>query len=304
MTRYVLSRLIQTALVIFVVTVLVMLILHSSGDPVRLLLPEEATPAMVEALRARLGLDQPLWRQYLMFVDHAFTGELESYRFRQPVFNMAFEYFTRTFYLVIVSIVLTIIIAVPLGSIAAYRRGTVVDGTVQVLSYLGQSLPLFLLAIALIQVFAVNLRILPVSGTSSARHWVLPVATLVLYNLAVIVRMTRSSMLSALGEDYVRTAWAKGLSTFRVVSRHGLRNASGTIVSVLGVRLSELLGGILILEVVFSWPGLGWLFYTAITQRDIPLVLGGAVVTTIVVGVLNLVVDILHRIIDPRVREA
>lgn len=304
MYKFAVKRLLQTAFVVLAVTFVVLLALNSSGDPAALLLPFEATDEMVEQLRRDMGLDRPLLLQYVSFMEFAATGGLESYRFNRPAFPMVLEYFGRSLGLVAVSLVLTVVLAIPLGVWAAHKRGTVVDVSVLGFSYVGQAVPLFWLAILLILVFAVWLRWLPVSGLGSVSHWVLPTVTLVAYNLAIIVRLTRSSMLEVIREDYVRSARAKGLSSTRVLVVHALRNALVGVVSFLGVRTSEMLGGVLIVEVVFSWPGLGWLFYTGIAQRDYPLVLSGAIVTAAVVGATNLAVDLVNARLDPRLQES
>lgn len=304
MIGFVFRRLGQSLVVLWLVTVIVLVGVSSSGDPVALLLPLEATAEMAQELREELGLDRSFARRYVTFMTHIVSGELNSFRFHQPALPVTLAYFYRSLGLVLVSMAVTLVLSIPLGVWAAYRRGRAIDTSILVTTYIGQAVPVFWLAMILILLFTVRLGLLPASGTGGAVHWILPVVTLVIYNLSVTTRMMRSSMLNVLQEDYIRTAHAKGVALPRVLGLHAMRNAVIGVISLLGVRLGEMLGGVLVVEFIFAWPGLGWLLYNAIVQRDIPLVLTGATVTAIVVGLTNLLVDVAIGLIDPRVRHA
>jgi peptide/nickel transport system permease protein len=303
MPTYLFRRTLDAALVIVAVTVVVFFLLHLTGDPVRLMLPPEAPAEDVERLRRALGLDAPLPAQYARFLVGLFHGELgRSLRYNTPSLPLVLERAPATLLLATVATALAVAVSVPLGVAAAVWRGSAVDRLCSVLGAFGQSMPVFWLAIVLILVFSVRFRLLPSFGAGSPRHLVLPAATLALYSLARISRLARSAILETLGTDYVRAARAKGLSGRAVVLKHGLRNASLPIITVVAVEFGVLLGGAVVAETVFAWPGVGRLAVQAILTRDFPLVQAIVFVIATTLVVLNLAVDLLYAVLDPRIR--
>ena len=303
MATYLLKRVGDALVVIVAVTAVVFFLLHLTGDPVRLMLPPEAPAEEVEALRHTLGLDAPLLVQYARFLGGIFHGEFgRSLRYNSPSLPLVLERAPATLTLATVATGLAILVSVPLGVAAAARRGSAVDRLCGLLGAFGQSMPVFWLAIVMILVFSVRYRLLPSFGSGSLRHLVLPAATLALYSTARISRLTRSTMLGVLGADYVRTARAKGLAGTAVILKHGLRNASLPIITVIAVEFGVLLGGAVVTETVFAWPGVGRLAVQAILTRDLPLVQAIVFVVATALVFLNLVVDLLYGILDPRIR--
>lgn len=302
MLNFVIRRLFLIVVLVLTISIAVFVLMRSSGDPVELLLPIDATQEMVEDLREEMGLNQPLYVQYFMFLKNIATGRLESLRMQGAVLPLVMTHFGRTLELVAIALCISFALAIPLGVIAATNRGTVYDGLALLMALLGQSIPFFWLALMLIQLFSVKLKMLPVSGLGPLPYWILPITTIVSYNLAILVRMIRSSMLDVLGEEYVKAARAKGLKEFRVLGKHAFRNASIGVITLLSVRLAEMMGGVLIIEVIFSWPGIGRLLYKGVLERDYPVVLGGAFIMALGVGIINLVVDLIYGWIDPRIR--
>jgi peptide/nickel transport system permease protein len=267
------------------------------------MLPPEAPAEDVERLRRALGLDAPLPAQYARFLVGLFHGELgRSLRYNTPSLPLVLERAPATLLLATVATALAVAVSVPLGVAAAVWRGSAVDRLCSVLGAFGQSMPVFWLAIVLILVFSVRFRLLPSFGAGSPRHLVLPAATLALYSLARISRLARSAILETLGTDYVRAARAKGLSGRTVVLKHGLRNASLPIITVVAVEFGVLLGGAVVAETVFAWPGVGRLAVQAILTRDFPLVQAIVFVIATTLVVLNLAVDLLYAVLDPRIR--
>jgi peptide/nickel transport system permease protein len=303
MGPFILKRLVQSLLTILVVTLVVFLSVQATGDPAALLAPLDAKPSEVEALRVKLGLDRPLYIQYLSFLSQALRGDMGvSFRFQQPTMPLILLHLSHSLQLGIPSIFLACLIAIPLGMLAAIRRGTIYDALILAGALIGQATPVFLLSILLIWIFAVNLRWFPASGTDSLAHYVLPITSIVVFYLAVLVRMTRSSMLEVLGTDYMRTARAKGLTESLVLLKHALRNAGISIVSLIGLQIGNVLSGMLVVETIFAWPGLGKLMYDAVLQRDIPLVMAGATSIAVMVALLNLGIDLTYAVMDPRIR--
>ena len=302
MNQYIALRLLQSALVVFVVSLLTFFAVYASGDPAALLAPIDASMADVEALRVRMGLDRPLHVQYVSFLKELFAGEVLSFRHKLPPVELILPHFVRSVQLGIPALALSIVIGIPLGSISASRRGGPIDVTILAGALVGQAIPLFLLSTLLMWVFAVNLKLLPVSGRGTILHYILPVVSITAYNLAIIVRLTRSSFLETIGEDYVRTARSKGLREQVVMVRHILPNAALPIVSLIGLRIGTLLSGILVVESIFAWPGMGKLLYDAVLQRDIPLVVVGSLAVAAFVSILNLIVDLSYMLLDPRIK--
>ncbi len=277
------------------------------GDPVEMILQQRTgeipTSAAVEQLRDQLGLNAPAPLRYARWVAQAAQGNLGlSYRTGAPVEQALLERLPSTLQLAAASLVLSILIALPLGVAAAVRRGSWVDHMSRLIALLGTSVPAFLLGYALIMLFAVTLHLLPVAGSDGAASLVLPVLTLALAEAAALTRLTRASMLEVLGEDYVRTARAKGVPRGRVLVRHALRNALNPLVTLTGVRAGRLLGGAVIVETVFARPGIGRLVVDSIHDRDYPLIQGFVLLLGTIFLLANLAVDLSYARLDPRMR--
>lgn len=303
-SRLIFRRLLRSLLVLLGVTIVVFsLVRVIPGDPVRLMLPPDATEQDAEILREQLGFNEPLYRQYLLFMQGVLTGDLgKSLRFRRPVSELVWERLPATIELAIAGTVLTIVIAIPAGVLAAWKRNSFYDSFFMFLTMVGQSIPIFWLGIMLILFFSVNLRLLPTSGRGSLAQLIMPSVTLATFFMALVARLTRSSVLEVLGQPYVQTARAKGLGEYLVVVRHVLKNALLPVVTVLGLQVGVLLGGAVITETVFAWPGIGTLAVGAIYNRDYPLVQGTVLIAAGIFVAINIVVDLLYLFLDPRIR--
>lgn len=302
MTAYLLTRLARLALVWVGITLIAFYLLRLTGDPARLVLGELATDEAVRSFRQLHGLDRPLLEQYLDYVGRALTGDLgRSVRFEQPILPIIVERLPATLELAGASLALSALVGVPLGVAAALRRDRPVDYLARGLVLVAQGVPNFFLAILLILLFGVHLRWLPTGGRGTWLHLLLPAAVLSFVLLPLTVRVTRATMLDVLGHDYVRTARGKGLGEARVLGRHALGNAALPVLTILGVQTASLLGGAIVTETVFSWPGLGRLIVSAIFARDFPLVQSAVLLVATAVVVVNLVVDALYGVLDPRV---
>ena len=292
-------------LVLFCVATVAFFLVRLSGDPLSLILPPDATKAQAHQLRHSLGLDASLpvqYWHYLVGLVHLDLGN--SLFYHQPVVSVIAERLPATLLLAAAALVVSLAVAVPAGTVSALRRGRAADTGVMSVVLLGQSTPAFWVGIVLILVFGVQLKVLPASGYGSFAHLVLPAVTLGLYSIAIIARMLRSSLIDVLGTDHIRTAKAKGLGPGRVVLNHGLRNASLPVVTVVGLEVGSLLGGAILTEQVFSWPGVGRLTVEAIGNRDFPLVEGTILLFAVTFVVINLIVDVSYSLLDPRVRVA
>ena len=303
MLGYVVRRSAQSLLLVWLVTVVVFALLHlTPGDPASVILGENATPEQVQALRRSLGLDQPLVLQYARFLGRALHGDLgTSIRAQRPALEVVLERMPATLLLTAGAFSFAVLIGMPIGVISAVKRLSAWDHGSMALALLGQSMPGFWLGLVLITVFAVHLRWLPASGMGGVSHVVLPAITLGMFLIGLIIRLTRSSMLDVLGQDYVRTARAKGLAERIVVMQHALMNALIPVVTLLGLQLGLLLGGAVITETVFAWPGVGLTTVTAIHQRDCPVVQCAVLVSAVLVLSINWAVDLLYHYLDPRV---
>jgi len=304
MKAYVLRRLWQSALTLVGVSVLVFVILRVvPGDPAKMLLPDGAPQSAVDELNRQLGLHEPLHVQYAIFVRSVFRGDFgQSFQYRAPALQVVVERLGATVQLALAALVITVGVGVSLGIVAAVRHGTGYDYASTVLAVLGQSLPNFWLGIMLILLFGVALRWLPTSGFESWRHLILPAVTLAAFPMALVARLTRSSMLEILGRDFIRTGRAKGLAERAVILRHVLRNAAVPLLTVLGLQIGTLLGGAVITESVFAWPGMGKLVVDAIFFRDFPVVQTVLILSATIFVLINLLVDLLYTVIDPRIR--
>jgi peptide/nickel transport system permease protein len=300
---YLLQRLLQTVLVLLGVSVLSFGTLFLSGDPTMLMASETWNQEQISAFRHQMGFDRPWYVQYADFLGKAVRGDFGvSLRQQQPTLSLIADRLPATLQLAGASMAIAICIGVPLGVGAAMRRGSLWDNVLMLGGLLGQSLPVFWLGLLLIMVFAVGLGWFPVAGTGGPQHLVLPAVTLGLFSTAYIARMTRSSMLEVLGRDYVRTARAKGLGARTVVVGHALRNALIPLVTIIGLQFGALLGGAVITETIFAWPGVGRLTIQAIQAKDLPLVQACVLFLAVIFVLANLVVDLLYAYLDPRVR--
>lgn len=303
MTSYIIKRLMQSIIVIIGVLLIVFTLIRLSGDPVFLLLPPEASFEDIQRLRAQLGLDRPIYVQFYIFLSSAIQGDLGySFFFHRPALTVVLSRVPATLQLATLSICITLVIALPLGIIAALRRDSWVDRFSMSLSLFGQSMPTFWFAIVLILIFSILLGWFPAFGRGSIRHLILPSVTLGFYNAAIITQLLRSSLLEVLNKNYIRTAYAKGLAFRIVLVRHAIKNASLPVITMLGLQFSNLMGGAIITETVFAYPGLGNLVISSIYRRDFPVVQAFVVVISLVIVYVNLLVDILYTILDPRIK--
>lgn len=282
----------------------VFMMIHAvPGDPILVMLSEFASPADVDALRGQLGLDRPLYVQYWRYVSSAAQGDLgRSVRSNRPVLSEIAWRFPNTVRLAVASLVLAIVIGGAIGVVSAVRRNTLFDHGAVITVLAGLSMPSFWLGLMLMILFAVRLEWLPVAGYEGWRHLILPTVTLATAPAAVLARLTRSSMLEVLNEDYVRTARAKGIRERQVIVRHALKNSLIPVVTVIGLQFGHLLGGAVITETVFAWPGIGRLVVDAILARDFPVVQGAVLVIALGFVLVNLIVDMLYAYLDPRIR--
>lgn len=323
MWTFIIRRLLQSVIVIIGVTLISFVALQIGGDPTFLFVSERATPEEIEMIRKALGFDQPLHIQYLTYLGNILQGDFgNSLSYRQPAMDIVLGALPATIELTVFSMIFAIGLAIPFGVFAALYRGTPVDGGIMTLAMFGQSIPNFWLGIMMILFFGLYLNWFPISGhvplimpllqgdfmtaltniPSSIYHMVLPGVAVGFYSLSRNARLVRSSMLEVLGQDYVRTARSKGISERAVVVNHALRNAWLPVVTMVGLEFGFLLGGVVVIETVFSWPGIGRLVFNAINQKDIPVVQASVIVLSVIFIALNLIVDLIYARIDPRVK--
>ncbi|MHC8286972.1 ABC transporter permease [Pseudomonas sp. XS1P51] len=312
MLGYFLHRVMAAIPVMLVVALFVFLLLRlSPGDPAAIIGGDMATPQQLAAIRESLGLNQPLYRQFFVWIWQLLQGDFStSLMAHTPVLSMIGQRLEPTLSLALVAIVFTIVISVPLGVLAAWKHGSWIDNLVMSTSVLGFSVPVFVIGYVLITVFAIELKWLPVQGFRSitdglglfAQRIVLPALTLSSVYVALVARMTRASMLEVLGEDYIRTARAKGLAEIHVLFRHALRNAMIPILTVIGTGFALMISGVVVTESVFNIPGLGRLIVDAVLARDYPVIQGMILLTSGVYVVINLLIDLSYAISDPRIR--
>jgi len=301
---YILKRLIRSLLVLLAVSLTVFILVRMiPGDPVRLMVSIEASDEDVERFRHQLGYDKPIYYQYFIYLGNIVKGDLgTSLRARRPVSEMIIERMPATIELALAATIISVLIAVPLGTMAAYMRGTAFDRIFMFLTMIGQSMPIFWLGILLIILFSVQLGWLPTSGRGSFSQLILPSVTLSTFFMALIARMTRSSVLEVLGQPYILTAVAKGLKNHVILFVHTIRNALIPVVTVLGLQIGTLLGGSVITETIFAWPGVGRLAVSAIYNRDYPLIQGTVLISAATFVIVNLLVDLSYLILDPKIK--
>jgi peptide/nickel transport system permease protein len=301
--EFLLAKLGHTLIVVFCVLTLVFVVLHMTGDPVMMMLPSNASREEIDALTRSLGLDRPLIVQYGHFLARVARGDFGvSLQHQQPAMGLVVERLPASMLLAGSALVLALAVALPLGIFAAARRGTALDHLAVGLAALGQSAPIFWTGLMLMLLGAVVLKLFPTSGYGTWRHLVLPALTLASYPMAAMARLVRSGMLEVLDADYVRTARAKGLPEREVVLKHTLKNAAMPIVTVVGLQFGLLLGGAIVCEMIFAWPGVGRLMIFAIYNRDFPLVQAAVFVMAMVFVLGNLLVDLCYAWLDPRVK--
>lgn len=287
------------------VITIVFILLHVSGDPALLLVTQDATRQDIERIRQTYGLDRPLSVQYVRFIERVARGDLGySYRQGLPVTELIAGRISATFKLALASLAVAIVLGVTLGMAAAVRRGSGVDTTAMTVALLGTSMPSFWLGLLLIIVFGVKLGWLPVSGYGGLDHLVMPAFVLGGFYAAQVSRLTRTSLLEVLAQDYIRTGRAKGLRPRTVLFRHALRNAALPVLTVLGLSFGQMLGGAIVVESIFAWPGMGRLAVQAVLGRDFPVVQGVTIVGAAVFLAVNLTVDLIYGWVDPRLRSA
>jgi len=296
-------RLAQSLLVLLGVSFVVFFILYLTGDPALVLLPPDATADDVRQFRQAMGFNDPFIVQYGRFLGGAVRGDFgQSIRHGEPAFSLVVERMPATFELAAAALLIALVIAIPAGIISAVRRNTIVDYIATVVALLGQSMPTFWLGIMLILFFSVQFNVLPSSGRGGMNHLILPAITLGLFTTARITRLTRSGMLEVLNQDYIRTARAKGVGGSPIVWKHAFKNAAVPIVTIVGIELGTLLGGSVITETIFAWPGVGRLSVQAIYNRDYPVVQAAVFLLATTFVLVNLVVDLLYTYLDPRIR--
>lgn len=307
MVAFVIRRLLQAIPAIVGVTLVVFLLIHATGDPALIFLGHDATPERIALFNKAYGLDKPLYVQYGLFLFHVIQGDFGTSIIQgRPVIEVILNYLPRTVILALVSTTIGLLVGMTAGIIAGWKRNSIFDYLLMLGSVLGQSAAQFWLGLMLMLVFAVKLGWLPTSGTGSGlvsiKYLILPVLTLTPWFLALTARLVRSGMLEVMRQDYIRTAYAKGLSQWLVITRHAFRNALIPLVTMTGLNLAVLVGGAVIVEILFAWPGIGFLAYMSVLHRDYPVVLGVVTMVAVVFITVNILVDIILAYIDPRIR--
>lgn len=304
MLRYIIGRLLLIIPTLILVIFIIFSILNiTPGDPARIMLGMDAPAEAVEELNHQLGLDRPMIERFVKYIAGVIHFDFgTSYRTGAPVFNDIFAKFPTTLKLAVCSVIVSALLGIPLGIISAVRQYSLLDYSLTVISLFLASMPGFFLALILILIFALWLGLLPSNGIGTMRHYILPVFTLALPTAALLARMTRTSMLETMRQDYIRTAKAKGASKMRVIVRHALKPSLLPIIVVLGMNFAYLLGGALIIEIVFGLPGIGNIIINAVQMKDTPVIMAVAVFMAVLYKLIMLVVDIIQVIIDPRLK--
>jgi len=312
MLGYLLRRVLAAIPVMGVVALFVFLLLRlTPGDPAAILAGDNATPEQLERIRVSLGLHEPIYIQFFTWINKLLHGDLGvSLISNVPVLTMIGQRIEPSISIALSTIILSILIAVPLGVIAAWKHGTWIDRLVMALSVLGFSVPVFVIGYVLIEIFAIDLRWLPVQGFKSinsglgpfVERLILPTLTLSFIYVALIARMTRASMLNVMDEDYIRTARAKGIGEMAVLLRHGLRNAAVPVITVIGTGFALLISGVVVTESVFNLPGIGRLTVDAVLARDYPVIQAMILLTSLIYVTVNLLIDVAYTLLDPRIR--
>lgn len=303
MRQYLLKSILQFVPVMLLISLIVFLLVHVSGNPVALMLPDTATAEDRAALTAALGLDQPLYIQYFKFMGHLVQGDFgKSFRYNQPALPIVMDRLPATFELAAAAMLVATVIAVPLGIISATKRNSFWDVFATGAAVLGKAMPHFWLGIMFILLFSVKLGMFPVSGRGTMLHLVLPAVTLGTGIAAEMTRLIRSSMLEILGQDYIRTARSKGLGEKIVIYKHAFRNSLIPVVTIMALQISTLISGALITETIYAWPGMGQLIIQAVNTRDMAIVQAAVFVVAFLVILSNMLADLIYRILDPRIK--
>jgi len=300
---YILKRLFHSIFVLVGISVVVFAILHLTGDPAALMMPMDATPEQVAQFRKEMGFTDPLPIQYWRFFKGTLHGDFgNSFRHSQPALDLVLERMPATIQLTFAALIIALVIAIPAGIVSAIRRNSILDHIGMTGALLGQSMPVFWLGVMLILIFSVTLRWFPSSGRGGIQHLVLPAITLGMFSMARTARVMRSSMLEVLGKEYMTTAKSKGLAPHIVILKHALKNAAIPVVTIIGMELGTLLGGAVITETIFAWPGVGRLAIQAIYNRDYPVVQAAVFLLASIFVLINLLVDITYTYLDPQVK--
>ncbi len=305
MGHYLLRRFIQAIIVLWGATVLAFGMMFVGGNPTMLMVSPNWTKSEVRQFEVLMGFNKPWWVQYLHYLGGVLHGNFGvSLQQQQPVLQLVLQRMPATAELAATGMLIALVIALPAGVLAASRRGSALDIVSTVGALFGQSIPQFWLGLMLLLVFSVLLGWFPVQGIGGVSHLVLPAVTLSMFPLALFTRLTRSSVLEVLAQDYIKTARAKGLSQRVVLYKHALRNAFIPVMTIMGLNLGFLLGGVVVIEQVFDWPGVGLLTLNAVESKDFPLVVGAVTVAAIIFVTINLVVDLMYGVLDPRIHYA
>lgn len=304
MKKFVATKTAEALVALWVITLIVFGLTHLSGDPAGALLPDDATQEQLDYLVQRLGLDQPLHIQYFKFLGGALQGDFGT-SMKWPgesAMAVVLDRLPATLLLGGVSMLISIVVAIPLGVLSAVHKGRPIDTFAQAIALIGQSMPSFWLGILLIWAFAVGLKWLPTSGSGTAAHLILPAISIAWFQISALTRLTRSAMLEVLDSEYIKLARGKGVSETKIVWKHALSNAAIVPLTYFGVLAGSVLTGSVVIETVFSWPGLGWTAIEAIQSRDFPVIQSVVIVFAIVFILANLLVDLLYAYVDPRIR--
>jgi ABC-type dipeptide/oligopeptide/nickel transport system permease component len=303
MGKLLLQRLWQAVLVLFAVSIFSFLLIFLSGDPVAALIPLNARAEDIANIRHQYNLDQPIFVQYFLFLGKAFSGDMgESFRYHTDALSLVLGRLPNTFLLAGVSIIFSAIISLPAGVLAARYKGRLFDVVASFFALLAISMPSFWLGVILILIFAGGLHWVPASGSGSWQQLILPTITISFFSIGLLIRLIRRSVADTLQREYVTTARSKGLSERTIAWVHVLRNSAIPVVTVLGLQFGALLGGSVVVETVFAWPGVGWLMIQAIESRDLPIIRAAVLILALFIVLINLIVDIIYTWLDPRIK--
>ena len=305
MTGFLARRVMQGIISIIGASLIIFVISRLSGDPIAMLLPNDAPASMIEETRRNLGLDRPLWMQYFIFAQHALSGDFgNSYRWKMPALQLILERLPATIELAVCGLLFSVAIAVPVGVMSAVHRGGWIDRVGRIFAMLGQAMPAFWVGLLLILVFAIHLDWLPAFGYGSPSQLILPAISLGWYPVAAQTRIVRSAMLDVLDSDHIRLSRALGTPERLIIWKYALRNAAVPLLTMLGVYFAAMLGGAFVVETIFAWPGVGRTVVEAVFSRDFPVVQAGVLFTSILFVISNLLVDLSYGVVDPRIRDA